>query len=85
MPTCYTFSATKRRVHNIIDATFRFKDGKIISHTDRFDIWRWSRAALGPVMAVIGWLPPVQKGIQKKARKGLEDFIASRGDAATKA
>src|SRR5689334_17682203 len=28
----YTFSLTNRRVHNIIDAKFRFKDGKIVHH-----------------------------------------------------
>lgn len=80
----YTFSGTKRPVHNIIDATFRFEGGKIVHHQDRFDLWRWMRMALGPAGALFGWLPPMQNAVRKKGAKGLDDFIASRGDAATK-
>lgn len=80
----YTFSGSGRRVHNIVDATFEFKDGLIARHTDRFDLWRWSRQALGPSAALFGWLPPMQGAIRKKARSGLSAFIASRGQEATK-
>lgn len=80
----YTFSGTGRRVHNIVDATFRFKDGLIIEHTDRFDLWRWMRAAIGPVGVLLGWSPPMQGAIRKKGLAGLDAFIASRGEAATK-
>ena len=27
--------------------TFTFRDGRIAAHVDRFDLWRWSRMALG--------------------------------------
>ncbi len=30
----YTFSKTGRKVHNIVNAEFEFKDGKIINHMD---------------------------------------------------
>src|SRR5690349_328539 len=43
----YTFSRTGRKVHNVIDATMQFRDGKIWHHNDHFDFWRWSRQALG--------------------------------------
>ena len=43
----YTYSATGRRVDNRIDATFAFRDGLIVRHDDRFDLWRWARQALG--------------------------------------
>jgi ketosteroid isomerase-like protein len=79
----YTFTATNRRVHNVIDATFRFDNGKIVRHDDRFSFWRWSRQALGPAGLFFGWLPPMQGAVRKKANKGLAEFIASRGDAAT--
>ncbi|MEZ4405883.1 MAG: nuclear transport factor 2 family protein [Polyangiales bacterium] len=75
----YTFSATGRSVHNVIDATFRFKDGKIIGHTDRFDFWRWSRQALGPVGLLLGWTPIVQNKVRAQAAKGLDQFEARRG------
>lgn len=43
----YTFSRTKRKVHNIISAEFEFKDGKIIKHTDHFNLRTWAKQALG--------------------------------------
>ena len=43
----YTFSVTGRPVHNVIDSRFTFRDGRIATHADTFDLWRWSRMALG--------------------------------------
>ncbi len=43
----YTFSKTGRKVHNIIEAEFKFKDGKIINHIDRFDLHKWAKQAIG--------------------------------------
>lgn len=34
----YTFSKTGNKVLNSIDAQFEFRDGKIIKHTDTFDL-----------------------------------------------
>lgn len=73
----YTFSLTGRRVHNILDATFRFEQGKIVWHQDRFDFWRWSRMALGPTGWLLGWTPMVHKRVQGTALKNLEKFIAA--------
>jgi ketosteroid isomerase-like protein len=70
----YTFS-TGRQVHNVIDATFEFQDGKIIRHEDVFDLWRWSRQALGPLGMGLGWSPVVKNRVRKTARKGLDAFI----------
>jgi ketosteroid isomerase-like protein len=68
----YKFSATGRSVHNKIDAEFEFQDGKIIKHTDRFDFWKWSRMALGPVGFLLGWTPLLRKKVQTQARARLE-------------
>ncbi|MGM5470441.1 nuclear transport factor 2 family protein [Flavobacteriaceae bacterium LMO-SS05] len=43
----YTFSKTGRQVHNIIQASFEFKEGKIIKHIDDFDLYHWSKQAMG--------------------------------------
>jgi hypothetical protein len=72
----YDFSATGRKVHNVIDARFEFADGKIIRHADTFDLWRWAGMALGPKGKLLGWLPPVQNAIRKTAMKGLDAFEA---------
>ena len=74
----YPFSATGRRVHNQIRATFRFADGKIIEHRDDFSFWRWSRQALGLPGLLLGWSPIVRGKVQSLGRKGLDEFIAKR-------
>ena len=71
----YTFSKTGRPVHNIIDATFEFKDGKIYRHHDSFSLWRWSRQALGATGHLMGWSPWMQHKIRESARKSLVAFI----------
>lgn len=71
----YTFSATGRKVRNIIEAEFQFKDGKIIRHHDHFDFWRWARMALGPVGVILGWTPLVQNRVKRIGRGNLEKFI----------
>jgi ketosteroid isomerase-like protein len=70
----YTFS-TGRKVHNIIEAAFEFRDGKIIKHTDVFGLWRWARQALGPVGLLLGWFPTVQSKVRHTAQRQLNDFI----------
>lgn len=71
----YTFSQTGREVNNFVDASFEFRDGKIIGHEDDFGLWRWTRQALGMSGVLLGWLPPFQKTIRNRAMKGLESYI----------
>lgn len=70
----YTFSPTGPRVVNHIQASFEFKDGKILSHQDRFDLWKWSRQALGIKGLLLGWSPLLKHAIQKQAGRGLALF-----------
>ncbi len=67
----YTFSRTKRPVHNIITSTIEMKDGLIIRQTDVFDFWRWSRQALGLSGALLGWSPLVRTKVRAIAASGL--------------
>lgn len=71
----YTFSQTGRPVLNRIDAAFTFREGKIIRHTDSFDLWKWASMALGLRGQLLGWTPFVQAAIRKTANRGLEAFI----------
>lgn len=75
----YTFSATGREVRNRIRATFRFDGPYIITHRDRFSLWRWSAQALGPQGLLLGWAPPVRHRIRRRAAKALEVFARERG------
>jgi ketosteroid isomerase-like protein len=71
----YLFTGTGRRVHNVIDAKFRFADGKIIEHRDHFDFYRWSRQALGVPGLLLGWSSLIRNKVRGQARKGLELYL----------
>jgi ketosteroid isomerase-like protein len=71
----YTFTNTGRPVHNVIDARFEFRSGKIIRHRDAFSFWQWSRQALGPVGLLLGWSPFVKRRARREAAKNLERFV----------
>jgi ketosteroid isomerase-like protein len=71
----YPFSRTGRRVHNKIDASFEFQDGKIIRHIDRFSFWRWSSMALGPIGTLLGFTPMLHNKVMKQSRGLLADFM----------
>jgi len=77
----YLFSATGRKVHNVIEAKFELRDGKIVRHVDTFDLWRWAGMALGARGKLLGWLSPVQRAIHAKAIAGLDEFERSRAAA----
>ena len=70
----YTFSKTGRKVHNVIDATLKIKDGKITEHRDKFNFWKWSIQALGFAGLVLGWTPVVKGKVQKEAASALQSF-----------
>ncbi|MNJ26983.1 SnoaL-like domain protein [compost metagenome] len=74
----YLFSQTGRTVVNDIQARFVFRDGKICEHHDSFDLWRWSRQALGTTGLLLGWTPMVQGKVRQQALKGLRAFQAGR-------
>lgn len=74
----YTFS-TGRPVVNDIQASFRFEDGLIADHVDRFDFGRWARQALGPMGLAMTVVPPLRAVVRRKARGDLEEFLAAQG------
>jgi hypothetical protein len=55
----------------------KFKDGLIIEHTDAFDIYKWTRQALGITGLLFGWTSFMHKKIQKQAKEGLIKFMNS--------
>lgn len=64
---------------NRIDASFEFRDGRILRHRDSFGLWRWTRQALGPIGVVLGWSPLVQNKVRSQAMKSLEKYMQERG------
>jgi len=74
----YTFSQTGRRVVNIIKAHIRIENGIITEHTDAFDIYKWSRQALGLKGWLFGWTAWFQKKLQQKTRIALNNYIEKK-------
>lgn len=72
----YTFARTGRKVVNRIDSQFGFLDGKILAHRDVFDLWKWSRQALGMTGLFVGWSPWFKRKFQRQARLQLAQFMS---------
>lgn len=72
----YVFSQTGRKVHNVIDAEFEFKDGKIIKHTDTFNLHKWAKQALGFKGWLLGGTGFFKKKIHETTHRALEKFKA---------
>lgn len=70
----YTFSKTGRKVHNVIDAEFEFKDGLIIKHTDHFNLLRWASQALGLSGKIVGWTPFFRKKLRSQTTSLLKRY-----------
>lgn len=70
----YIFGKKGRKVHNKIDATFKFKDGKIIKHVDQFDLYQWSKQALGIPGYLFGWTVFFKNKIKHQTNKLLTEF-----------
>ena len=75
----YTFTATGRKVHNVIDAEFEFRDQKIARHVDTFDFYRWSKMALGPAGLLLGWTPLIRNKVRGQAQQQLDRYRQKHG------
>lgn len=76
----YAYGKKKRKVVNNVWAKFKFKDGKIIRHNDNFDLWNWTKQALGPIGYALGWTSFMKSKIQQTLNKHLDNFIAKQAD-----
>jgi ketosteroid isomerase-like protein len=74
----YTFGKTGRRVVNNIRAHMRFKDGKIIEHTDQFKLSKWCRQALGWRGVLFGSMRWLQQRVRRSAQQNLYDYIVAQ-------
>ncbi|MEA3502450.1 MAG: nuclear transport factor 2 family protein [Actinomycetota bacterium] len=72
----YTLSKGGNEIHNVVDASFEFRDGLIIRHRDEFDLYAWTRMALGSIGTLLGWSPPIQNKVRTTAGDNLRRFIA---------
>jgi len=71
----YIFTQTNKKVTNKVTGAFEFKDGKIIRHTDSFDLSVWAKQALGFKATILDTLGILQRSIQRKSREALKSYI----------
>jgi ketosteroid isomerase-like protein len=70
----YTFAATGRPVHNVLEARFEFDDGLIRRHQDSFNFGRWAGQALGLPGKLLGRTPFFKKAFRRRARALLDEY-----------
>ena len=70
----YKFSKTGRKVHNVIEAKFEFQDGKIIKHTDDFNLHKWASQAMGTMGFLLGWTGFFKKKFIAQTNRLLDNF-----------
>ncbi|MGN6291895.1 MAG: nuclear transport factor 2 family protein [Chitinophagaceae bacterium] len=75
----YIFSKTGNKVENKIKAYMRFRDGKIIEHSDAFRLSTWLGQAMGWKGVLFGWTGFMKRAVQKNARKNLDAFMNKKG------
>ena len=71
----YSFGPAERKVHNRVHTRLEIIDGTILDHVDGFDLWRWTRMALGVPGLLTGWSPYTRNRVRKMAERSLERFI----------
>jgi len=74
----YVFSATGRKVINVISAEFEFANGKIIKHTDTFDLYKWAKQAFGLKGFLLGWTSFMQHKIQEQSGALLKKYTGKK-------
>lgn len=69
----YTFSDTGRKVRNVIDSRFTFKDHLVFEHRDTCDPHEWAAMAMGGISGFLaGRVAPLRRF---KARSKLKKFV----------
>jgi ketosteroid isomerase-like protein len=69
----YTF-ATKRKIHNVVDSSFEFRDGLICRQRDEFNFGSWAGQAFGPPGGLLAKTPVLPFTMRRVARFQLAQF-----------
>eukprot|EP01117_Protostelium_nocturnum_P003508 TRINITY_DN1457_c0_g1_i1.p1 TRINITY_DN1457_c0_g1~~TRINITY_DN1457_c0_g1_i1.p1 ORF type:complete len:189 (-),score=47.62 TRINITY_DN1457_c0_g1_i1:146-712(-) len=76
----YTISyqdAEGRLLTNDVNASFEFKNKKIVEITNKFDLWTWAKQTQGVSGSLLGWTSTAQATCCANAAKELEEFTKS--------
>lgn len=75
----YTFGG-KHPVHNVIQATFEFRDGLIAKHVDSFDFPRWAGQALGLPGKLLGRTSILHNKTTARAKAQLAAYMSGASE-----
>ena len=75
----YTFSKTGRKVINKIEAEFTIQNQLIAQHTDTFNLWLWSKQAMGITGWLIGWSGFFRHKLHKTTDGLLHKYSSNQG------
>ena len=73
----YNYGPKKRKVVNHVSAQLKIVDGRIMEHTDHFDLWKWTQQAFGLPGYLLGWSSFMKMKIKGKVSLALKEFIES--------
>lgn len=73
----YFYGDTQRKIINKISAKFEFGNGKIIKHTDHFNLWKWTQQAFGWKGYLFGWTSFMKKKIQSQTASLLQSYSSN--------
>jgi len=76
----YRFGRQRRKVVNRVVSNFKFQDNKIIEQLDTFDIWLWSKQALGWKGWLFGWTSDFKSKIRSRSVNLLNAYKPIDGD-----
>ncbi|MEA3190628.1 MAG: hypothetical protein QOD77_1210 [Thermoplasmata archaeon] len=71
----YLFGATGRKVRNVGNAVFTFRDGRIATHVDTWSFSAWAAQALGLRGRLLGKTAFLRRKVRRQARRGLEKLL----------
>jgi hypothetical protein len=74
----------KRQVHNVIEASFTFRDGRIVTHVDQFDFHRWSAQAIGLMGSLLGGTSWLKNTVRAQSKKTLAAWRAKQASGASR-
>lgn len=73
----YNYGPQNRKVINKVSSKFTFSEGKIIEHIDYFNLWRWTRQAIGVKGYLLGWSIFMKHRIRLKANIALNKYMTN--------
>lgn len=71
----YSYGPKKRKVVNLVQSEFTFKDSLIFKQKDTFNLWKWSSQALGFIGYTLGWTSYLQNRIQTIVNRRLVKYM----------